>query len=112
MFERKFSLASFVLGHDSSMPKVQVDERWLVECKHCSHMTVMQEAFIFLQDTPKQTFRDYDDTEHVIRGVGRVRFLLDCGEPLEVAGVLYIPGLRVSILSVSSLDDAGFFVVF
>ena len=83
-----------------------------MDYKHCSHMTGMQEAFIFLQDTPEQTFRDYDDIEHVISGVGRVRFPLDCGELLEVAGVLYIPGLRVSILSISSLDDVGFFVVF
>ena len=44
----------------------------------------------FLQDSPEQTFKDYDDTKHVIRGVGRVRFLLDCGKLLEVVGVLYI----------------------
>ena len=49
-FEREFSLASFVLGHDSNHPKVQVDERWLVDCKHCNHMIGIQEAFIFLQD--------------------------------------------------------------
>ena len=30
----------------------------------------------------------------------------------EVSGVLFIPGLRVTILSVSALDDAGFSVVF
>ena len=87
-------------------------ERWRVDCKQCSHMTGMQEAFIFLQDTPEQTFRDQDETEYVIRGVGRVRFLLDCGELLEVAGILYIPRLRVSILSELSLDDADFSVVF
>ena len=50
-FEREFSLASFVHGHESCQPEVQVDERWLVDCKHCSHTTVMREAFIFLQDT-------------------------------------------------------------
>ena len=79
-FERDFSLASLVLGHDSTQSEVQVDERWLVDYKHCSHMTGMREAFIFLQDTPEQTFRNYDDTEHVIRVVGRVRLLLDCRE--------------------------------
>ena len=68
-FEREFSLASFVLGDESDQPEVQSDERWLVDCKHCSHMTGMREAFIFLQDTLEQIFRDYDDIEHVIRGV-------------------------------------------
>ena len=52
-FEREFPLASFVSGHDSSQPEVQVDERWLVDCRHYSHMTRMREAFIFLQDTPE-----------------------------------------------------------
>ena len=36
-FESEFSLASFVLGRDSSQPEVHVDERWFVDCKHCSH---------------------------------------------------------------------------
>ena len=75
-------------------------------------MTGMREAFIFLQFVHEHTFIYFEGIEHVMRGVGRVRFLLDCGELLEVAGVLYIPGLRVSILSLSSLDDAGFSVVF
>ena len=65
-FDREFSLASFVHGHDGNQREVQIDERLLVDYKHYSHMIGMQEAFIFLQDTPEQTFRDYDDTEHVI----------------------------------------------
>ena len=48
----------------------------------------------------------------MVRGVGQVWFLLDFGELLEVSGVLCILGLKVSILSVSSLDDAGYSVVF
>ena len=50
-FERELSLASFVSGDDSSRLEVQVDERWLVDCRHCNHMTEMRVAFTFLQDT-------------------------------------------------------------
>ena len=48
-FEREFSLASFVLGHDSSRPEVNADERWLVDYKHCHHMTGMREALYFFR---------------------------------------------------------------
>ena len=47
-FEREFSLGSFVSILDSSHPEVQVYERWVVYRRCCSHMTGMQEAFIFL----------------------------------------------------------------
>jgi hypothetical protein len=47
-----------------------------------------------------------------VRGVGRVIFRLEYGGPLEVDGVLFVPGLRVSLLSVSALEDAGYCTLF
>ena len=38
-------------------------------------------------------------------GVGRVRFQLEYGGFLELDGVLFVPGLRVNLLSVSALED-------
>jgi hypothetical protein len=48
----------------------------------------------------------------VVRGVGRVRFRLEYGRLLEVDGVLFVPGLRVNLLSVSSLEDVGYCILF
>jgi hypothetical protein len=48
----------------------------------------------------------------VVRGVGNVRFQLKFGELLEIDRVLFVPGLRVNLLSVSALDDVGYFVLF
>jgi hypothetical protein len=48
----------------------------------------------------------------VVRGVGNVRFQLEFGGLLELDGVLFVPGLRVNLLSVSALEDVGYCVLF
>jgi hypothetical protein len=50
-------------------------------------------------------------TMHAVKGVGSVRFQLESGVSLEVAGVMYVPGLKVNLLSVSALD-MGYAVMF
>ena len=48
----------------------------------------------------------------VVRGVGSVRFQLEFGGLLELDGVLFVPGLRVNLLSVSALEDVGYCTLF
>jgi hypothetical protein len=48
----------------------------------------------------------------VVCGVGRVRFQLEYGGFLELDGVLFVPGLRVNLLSVSALEDVGYCTLF
>jgi hypothetical protein len=50
------------------------------------------------------------DTMHAVKGVGRVRFQLESGGSLEVARVIYVP--RLKLLSVSTLEDMGYAVMF
>ena len=49
-----------------------------------------------------------DSPQIAIRGVGTVKFQLDLSEILEIHGVLFVPGMRVSKLSVSSFKDEGY----
>eukprot|EP01018_Ginkgo_biloba_P038969 Gb_38766 [translate_table: standard] len=49
---------------------------------------------------------------HAVRGVGRVRFQLEFGNPLEMDEVLFVPGLKLNLLSVSALEDDGYAVLF
>ena len=51
---------------------------------------------------------DIDSPHIAIQGVGTVRFQLDLREILEVHGVLFVPGMRMSKLSVSSFEDDGY----
>jgi hypothetical protein len=47
-----------------------------------------------------------------ICGVGRVRFRFEYGGFLELDGVLFVPGLRVNLLSISALEDVGYCTLF
>jgi hypothetical protein len=47
-----------------------------------------------------------------VRGVGRVRFRLEYGGFLELDEVLFVPGLRVNLFSVSALEDVGYCTLF
>ena len=49
-----------------------------------------------------------DSPQIAKRGVGTIRFQLDLGEILEIHGVLFVPGMRVSKLPVSSFEDDGY----
>jgi hypothetical protein len=48
----------------------------------------------------------------VVRGVGSVRFQFEFGGLLELDGDLFVPGLRVNLLSISALEDVGYCVLF
>jgi hypothetical protein len=48
----------------------------------------------------------------VVHGIGNVIFQLEFGELLELDGILFIPGLRVKLLSVSVLEDVGYCILF
>jgi hypothetical protein len=47
-----------------------------------------------------------------VHGLGRVIFLLEYGGFLELDGFLFVPGLRVNLLSVSALEDVGYCTLF
>jgi hypothetical protein len=49
---------------------------------------------------------------NAVKGVGCVRFQLESGGSLEVAEVLFVLELKVSLLLVSTLEDEGYGVVF
>ena len=51
---------------------------------------------------------DIDSPQIGIQEVGTVRFQLDLREILKVHRVLFVPGMRVSKLSVSSFEDEGY----
>jgi hypothetical protein len=47
-----------------------------------------------------------------VHGVGGVRFRLEYGGFLELDGVLFVPRLRVNLLSVLALEDVGYCTLF
>jgi hypothetical protein len=53
-----------------------------------------------------------DDYQYPIKGVGEASYKLDSGKPMKMKEVLYVPGLKKNLLSISSLDEKGYRVAF
>ena len=53
-----------------------------------------------------------DDYQYPIKGVRETSYKLDSEKPLKIKDVLYVPGLKKNLLSISTLDDKGFIFAF
>jgi hypothetical protein len=69
-----------------------------------------------LSDFKKKYFAEKvelgDDKCYKIEGVGSISFRLEYGEMLHVDEVLYVLGLMNNLLSVATLEDKGYWVIF
>lgn len=53
-----------------------------------------------------------DDGRYLSKGVGTIRIEREFGSPLHLKDVLYVPGLKNNLVSVSTLEDKGYEVIF
>ena len=53
-----------------------------------------------------------DDYQYPIKGVGEASYKLESGKLLKMKDVLYVPGLKKNLLSISGLEKKGFRVAF
>ena len=53
-----------------------------------------------------------DNSKYAVKGVGKTSFQLETGDQLHMSNVLYVPGLKKNLLSISSLEDKGYRVTF
>ena len=53
-----------------------------------------------------------DDYQYPIKGIGEASYKLDSGNPLKMKEVLYVPGLKKNLISISTLDKKGSRVAF
>jgi hypothetical protein len=89
------------------------DNRWIIDSGASCHMKGIWHIFLSITETaPDRLVESEGGMARAVRGVGRVRFHLEFGELLEVNGVLFVPGLRVNLLSVSALGDVGYVTFF
>jgi hypothetical protein len=53
-----------------------------------------------------------DNAEYAVKGVGTTSFQLESRNSLHMNDVLFVPGLRKNLLSISALEDKGYRVAF
>jgi hypothetical protein len=85
---------------------------WLIDSGASYHMTPHREWFSEYEKYDGGDVFLGDDSTAKILGRGRVKLLLKDGRIRTLPGVLHIPKLARSLISVSKMDDAGVDTVF
>jgi hypothetical protein len=85
---------------------------WLIDLDASYHMTPLREWFSEYEKYDGGDVFLGDDSTTKIMGHGRVKLLLKDGRIRTLPGVLHIPKLAKSLISISKLDDAGVNTIF
>jgi hypothetical protein len=110
-FDKDFSLVTLVSSVGSG--GFGGDNRWIVDSGASCHMTGIWQVFLIITETSLDRLVDSEGgMARAVHGVGRVRFRLEYGGFLEPDILLFAPGLRVNLLSVSALEDVGYCTLF
>jgi hypothetical protein len=89
------------------------EDGWYVDSGATKHMTGSQEVFETLAEWDSKLHMVLGDKSQLeIRGSGVVPFRMETGHVMRVQDVLFVPGLRYSMISVSMIEKKGFEVLF
>ena len=82
---------------------------WLIESGTSRHMTRYRDHLTNLVE------KEYilhvvpgDNARYSVKGVGTSTFQLDSDIPLQLSEVLYVPGMKRNLVSISALEDKGY----
>ena len=104
-FKKEFSFFSLISSSDSN--GVVQNGTWYIDSGASRHMTGIWHIFCIIAETgPNRFVHPEGGHARAMRGVGKVRFQLSHGGYLDQDGVLFVPGMRVNLLSVSALEYA------
>ena len=86
---------------------------WLIDSGASKHMTCFKESFEKLSEhNSPHKVKLGDDYQYPIKGSGESSYKLDSGKSMKMKDVLFVPGLKKNLLSISALDAKGMRVAF
>jgi hypothetical protein len=86
---------------------------WLVDSGASKHMTGYKEILSYFKTKSFAEHVDLGDEKcYKIEGVGSISFILESGARLHIDEVVYVLWLKKNILSVATLEDKGYWVIF
>ena len=89
------------------------EDTWLIDTGASNHMMGQNKILSKLEErNSPQKVSLGDDYQYPIKGIGEASYKIDSGNPLKMKEVLYVPGLKKNLLSISALDKKGFRVAF
>jgi hypothetical protein len=105
-FEKEFSLLVCLSSRASSTSV------WYIDSGASCHMTGVCEYFIDLTEIEDLEVVLGDDSVVKAVGSGTISFQRESQPPMLVRDVLYVPGLKKNLISVSTIEDRGYELVF
>ena len=79
------------------------EDTWLIDSGASNHMMGQKKTLSKLEEkSSPQKVSLGDDYQYPIKGVGEASYKLDSGNPLKMKDVLYVPGLKKNLLSISA----------
>jgi hypothetical protein len=105
-FDKEFSLI-VCLSSRTTTPNT-----WSIDSGASRHMTAVCEHLTDLTQCGDAEVVLGDDQEVKVAGSGTVSFHRDSLPPLTLAEVLYVPGLKKNLASVSTIEEKGYVVLF
>jgi hypothetical protein len=89
------------------------DNTWLIESGASKHMTGLRNHLTHFVE--KETHLHVvlgDDARYNVRGIGTSTFQLDSDMQLQLKEVLYVPGMKGNLVSISALEYKGYKITF
>ena len=79
---------------------------WLIDSGASKDMTGFKEYFEKLSEhNSPHKVKLGDDYQYPIKGSGESSYKLESGNSMKIKDVLFVPGLKKNILSISTLDE-------
>jgi hypothetical protein len=89
------------------------EDTWLIDSGASKHMTGQRNILSCVSENKfSQKVTLGDDYQYPIKGVGESNHKLNSGNSLKMKDILYVPGLKKNLLSISYLEKKGFRVAF
>lgn len=101
----------FISNLSSNVPTDS--DTWLIDSGASRHLIGYREnhSNLIEKDTHLQVIID-DDACYFVKAVGTTSFHLNLGIPLHLSDVLFVPGIKRNLISISTLEDKGYQVSF
>jgi hypothetical protein len=92
---------------------INSSDTWLVNSGASRHMIGYQNSLKSLTENNSSLQLELGgNSKYAVKGVGTTSFQLEYGNSLHMNDVLFVPGLRKNLLSISALENKGYRVSF
>ena len=89
------------------------NDTWLVDSGASKNITSYKDYLSTLVEKESHhKVKLGDNYQYPIKGIGEASYQLEYGKLLKMKDILYVPGLKKNLLSISRLEKKGFRVAF